>query len=323
VIWKRYNTVATGQIVFIESTAQGQEGHYFELCENAQAAQRMEAQLTPLDYRFHFFPWYREPEYALAPEGVVIPAGYSEYFHKLEATAGIKLSPAQQAWYYKKALVQLGDMKREYPSTPQEAFEGAVDGAYYAEQMAKAELDGRIGNHKAIADLPINTSWDIGVGDSTAIWFWQQQPGQICLVGYYENSGEGFPFYVRVLRDYATRLGWKYGEHLVPHDARVKEWGSGRTRIEELVEALDGVRLVTRSAVADGINACRAAADLLFRRGGMRGRNQAPQVLPQGLGRGARVLAGQAAPRLGKPWCRRLPRPRHVLAQGRRRAPQG
>jgi hypothetical protein len=253
------NTLETGQIAFIESTAMGREGHFHELCEAAAAKQRMGTPLTPLDFKFHFFPWWKHPDYRLPIHGaLVIPAEYARYFENLDTFHGIKLSPEQKYWYTKKADVQLGDMRREYPATPEEAFEASIEGAYYAEQLARAELDGRIGAHKPIPELAVNTAWDIGVGDSTAIWFWQQVPGKIGLVGYYENSGEGFPFYARVLQDYAMRLGWTYGEHLVPHDAKVKEWGSGRTRIEQLQEAVDGVRLVTRGTIPDGINAVRA-----------------------------------------------------------------
>src|SRR4029077_18963086 len=78
------NTVQAGQVVFIESTAEGQEGHFYDLCEQAQAKQRMGTSLTPLDFKFFFFPWWKASEYAINPEGVVIEEGYREYFEKLE-----------------------------------------------------------------------------------------------------------------------------------------------------------------------------------------------------------------------------------------------
>ena len=61
------NTVQAGQIVFIESTAEGREGHFYDLCEEAQAKQRMGTPLTPLDFKFNFFPWFRCPDYAIEP----------------------------------------------------------------------------------------------------------------------------------------------------------------------------------------------------------------------------------------------------------------
>ena len=130
--------------------------------------------------------------------------------------------------------------------------------------MAVAELQGRIGLHKALPDVPVNTAWDIGVGDENAIWFWQKMHGKIGLVGYYQNSGEGLPFYVAKLEEYRKRLGWSYGKHLLPHDAKVKEWGSGRTRVEQLIA--EGIRptLIPMHGVDDGINAVRATLPVCY-----------------------------------------------------------
>src|SRR5262249_51444524 len=153
----------------IESTAEGQEGHYYELCQQAQTKTRMGTPLTSLDFKFFFFPWWRNPEYELDHEGVAIAENYVRYFAKLAETQGIYLSPAKQAWYVKKAETQLSDMRREYPSTPEEAFEASIEGAYFADQMAAAELQGRIGKHRLLPGVPVNTAWDIGVGDYTSI----------------------------------------------------------------------------------------------------------------------------------------------------------
>lgn len=83
------NTVQAGQVVFIESTADGQEGHFFEHCEAAQAKQRMGMPLTPLDFKFFFYPWWRCADYQIDPDGVMIEEIYREYFDKLRDTAGI------------------------------------------------------------------------------------------------------------------------------------------------------------------------------------------------------------------------------------------
>ena len=218
----------------------------------------MGTRLTPLDFKFHFYPWWKEPSYELDPEGVVIGDDLQKYFEKLESCDAIQLSDAKRAWYAKKIETQLEDMKREYPSTPSEAFEASIEGAYYAEPLAKAELQGRIGSFKAVPELPVHTAWDLGVGDSTAIWFWQKQRGKIQLVAYYENSGEGLPHYVEALKDYQRRYGWQYSSHIVPHDAKVREFGTGRTRIEEMLGA--GIRPTVCAAhtVEDGINSVRA-----------------------------------------------------------------
>lgn len=257
------NTVQAGQIVFIESTAEGQEGHFYEICEQAQVLQRTGAKLTPLDFKFFFFPWWKSDEYELDPAGVVIPQTYQEYFYRLEAD-GIKLRPGQKAWYVKKAETQQGDMKREFPSTPREAFEASVEGAYYGEQMARAELEQRIGAHPPLDGVPVNTAWDLGVGDATAIWFWQQFRGKLGIVGYYRNTGEGAAHYAGKLQEYQKRKGWKYGRHYFPHDAKVKEWGAGRTRLESLTQLGIEPKLVPMHTVDDGINAVRQTLPVCY-----------------------------------------------------------
>lgn len=251
------NTVQSGQIIFIESTAEGQEGHFYELCESAQTMERTEQTLTPMDFKFMFFPWWREPGYVLIANDVPIPAYHAEYFDRLKSGHGIILTPEQKAWYVKKAEQQQEDMKREYPSTPVEAFEASVEGAYYGRQMAEAEQQKRIGLFVFDPSLPVHTVWDIGVGDTNSIWLFQILRGQIRIVGYYGNSGEGAPHYVQWLKERAARLRYRYGDHWLPHDAKVREWGSGRSRVETLISLGITPRLVPDHTIDDGINAAR------------------------------------------------------------------
>ncbi|HXI99193.1 MAG TPA: terminase, partial [Gemmatimonadaceae bacterium] len=90
------NTIQAGQIIFIESTGEGQEGHYFELTEAARSKERSGTPLTPLDFKFHFFPWWKDPDYAMDPRDVVVPAEYVAYFAKIAKNHGIVLTPAQK-----------------------------------------------------------------------------------------------------------------------------------------------------------------------------------------------------------------------------------
>jgi len=251
------NTIQAGQLIFIESTAEGQEGHFAELSFAAQAKARAGTALTPLDFKFHFFPWWKSPDYRLDPEGVTIPDGYVRYFNTLAEKHGIALDAWQRAWYSKKAEVQAADMKREYPSTPEEAFEAVVEGAYYGDQMAAAETQGRIGEFPALPGVPVNTVWDIGVGDYTAIWFFQMVAGKPRVVGFFKNSGEGMPYYVGELKRLSAERGWAYGDHYLPHDVAVKEWGTGKTRIEQLQAHGIRVRRVPALSLEDGIEAVR------------------------------------------------------------------
>jgi hypothetical protein len=155
-------------------------------------------------------------------------------------------------------------MKREFPSTPEEAFEAAVEGAYYGELLAAAELQGRIAAFPASEDHPVHTAWDIGRHDYTAIWFWQRLPRRIRVVGYLQNTGEGMPFYAEECRKLYEARGWrrKDGVDFVPHDARVTEWGSDRSRIEQMVAKRLRPCIPTELDLADGINAVRAIVPL-------------------------------------------------------------
>lgn len=116
------NTVHAGQIINVESTARGKLGLFYEISEDSQALQRLGGPLGALDYKFHFFPWWRHPGYSL--DETPAHGGLDEYFGSLEPH-GIHLTEGQKAWYIKKAKTQKASMKAEFPSTPEEAFEGA------------------------------------------------------------------------------------------------------------------------------------------------------------------------------------------------------
>lgn len=257
------NTVQAGQWITIESTAEGQEGDFYAQCQESQSLARVGGRLTTLDFKFFFFPWWKEPGYRLSDEdadGVVITAEFQKYFDELKTQHGIVLDAGQQAWYVKKAASQLGDMKREYPSTADEAFSASVEGSYYGAWIEAAETQGRIGTFAAEPGIPVHTAWDIGVGDSTAIWFWQRLHKEVRVVGYFEASGEGVPFYAETIKKLYKDNGWTREKAIdfVPHDARVKEWGSGKTRLEELIDAGFRPKIATEMSIDDGINAVRA-----------------------------------------------------------------
>lgn len=209
-----FNTVQVGQSITIESTAEGQSGDFYEMCQKAQQKQEAGSALTALDFKFHFSPWFTSDEYRLDPEGVVITAEMQKYFSKVEADCGVVLDPWQRAWYVKKAEQQGEDMKREYPSSAKEAFEVSVEGSYLSTQMTVMRKQGRICKIPVL-DAPVYTTWDLGYNDSMAITFWQDVGMERRAIDFYENSGEGFGHYARVLQE----RGYNYQRHYMPHDA--------------------------------------------------------------------------------------------------------
>lgn len=257
-----FEAVGIGNSITIESTAEGRQGYFYEYCEESQKLAKLNKYPNVLEFKFHFFSWWLRDEYRLIGD---IAEPLKTYFTELEAKHGITLDDQQKAWYSAKWKV-LGDkMKQEYPSTPDEAFAQSVEGAYYASQFAKIYADGRIcpplGN-----DSPVHTAWDIGVGDSTSIWFYQRIGNEIHLVDYYENSGEGLQHYMKVL----DGKGYKYGEHWGPHDIQNREFGSGaRSRQELAREGFDiggkrvslNFQVVPKKSIDDGIEDARRMLD--------------------------------------------------------------
>jgi hypothetical protein len=132
------NAVAPGQYVFIESTAEGREGYFYEMVKEAQKIKDADKKLTPLDFKMHFFPWMVDISSRIDSEGIVIPNDLSAYFNALEVKLGARLDSEQRAWYAKRALTQGEDMKREFPSTSNEAFESSNEGLYYGRQISEA-----------------------------------------------------------------------------------------------------------------------------------------------------------------------------------------
>ena len=177
------NTLSAGQFCFIESTAEGRDGNFYEMCRKAQEARDLKKPLSKLDFKFFFFPWYRCPEYVLTPSAS-IPLDLTRYFDTLKETHGVTLSAQQKAWYVAKQSTQRDDMKREMPSTPEEAWETSAQGAYYASELAKARQQDRIGNVPYDEEVPVHTAWDLGFGDSTAIWFFQICGKEIHVIDY-------------------------------------------------------------------------------------------------------------------------------------------
>lgn len=129
-----------------------------------------------------------------------------------------------------------------------------ADGAYYATEMRLANEEGRLGVVSYDRAVGVVTAWDLGVGDSTSIWFAQFVGQEVRLIDYYECSGVGLDHYAKVLAD----KGYHYESHILPHDVRVRELGTGKSRLETL-EALrvTPVVIAPQLGVDDGIQASR------------------------------------------------------------------
>lgn len=263
---KRAREIVTGAIpalapdgfLFVESTAEGREGPYFDMCDESR--KRIGHPHKPLEEKFHFFPWFTRDEYEADPEGIAVSDKEREYFEGVERKAGIVLSAAKRAWYVLTRRRLGADMKREYPSTPDEAFEASNEGAWYREQFDLIRLESRICRVPYERSVPVNTFWDLGQNDTNAIWFHQQVGPEHRFLRFYENNGKTLDHYVQYMHDTGYVLGW----HYLPHDATHKRLMSGyqNKSVEMMLRDLLVENIVVVPRIHDvtvGINQTRMA----------------------------------------------------------------
>lgn len=133
------------------------------------------------------------------------------------------------------------------------SFEGAMSGSYYGKLLNKIIIEKRITRVPIDESLKIHTAWDLGVGDATAIWFFQLGQMDIRLVDYYEATGEGLNHYIKVLQD----KKYVYGQHFAPHDIKVRELTTGKSRLEIARTLGVTFTVVSDLSIDDGIDASR------------------------------------------------------------------
>jgi hypothetical protein len=133
------------------------------------------------------------------------------------------------------------------------SFDAAVEGSYYGQMLNELE------EKKHMQEIPREeisrtfTAWDLGMGDSTSIWVAQLVGSEVRLLDYYENHGVGLDHYVKWIKD----NDYLKAEHILPHDVRVRELGTGKSRLEMLEEAGLQVKIAPRMGLDDGIQAVR------------------------------------------------------------------
>ena len=133
------------------------------------------------------------------------------------------------------------------------SFDAAVEGSYYGTMLNELE------DKKHMQEIPREelsrtfTAWDLGMGDSTSIWVAQLVGTEVRLIDYYENHGVGLDHYVKWIKD----NDYSKAEHILPHDVRVRELGTGKSRLEMLEDSGLEVKIAPRMGLDDGIQAVR------------------------------------------------------------------
>jgi phage terminase large subunit len=141
----------------------------------------------------------------------------------------------------------------QYLQEYQCSFDAAVRGAYYGKEMALAEEEKRLCRvpHEKSADT--FAAWDLGIGDSTAIWVFQIIGREWHFIRHHEANGVGLDHYV----DWIKSLPFAVHEHILPHDADARELQTGKSRVEFLEERGFRCRVLPRADVDTGIDAAR------------------------------------------------------------------
>jgi phage terminase large subunit len=142
------------------------------------------------------------------------------------------------------------------------SFNAAILGAFYAHEMAQVRKEGRVTDVDAVAGRLVHRAWDLGMRDSTAIWWFQVVGTQVYLLDWYSASGVGLEHYADEIEKRHKSHGWAHGNDYVPHDAKVRELGTGRTRVETMKGLGLAPLLAPNETVLDGINAARRTLPL-------------------------------------------------------------
>jgi hypothetical protein len=147
----------------------------------------------------------------------------------LATEKGPTITALERAMHDDRALVAQGVMSQdEFDQEWYLSAEAAIKGAWFGNEMAAALKEGRISRVPYDPALPVDTDWDLGVDDATAIWFSQSlRSREVRLIDYYEASGEGVQHYIKLL----SQKPYVYGKHYPPHDVTVREFGAeGKSR---------------------------------------------------------------------------------------------
>lgn len=169
----------------------------------------------------------------------------------------IKLNWEDNPWFPDVLARERDDLKVRDPDAYLNVWEGHcrqnLEGAIYAEQLRLAQEDGRITNVPVDKLKPVNVYWDLGWADHTSMWFEQTIGMEVRIIDYFQDQLKPLSYYLGILQ----QKGYIYNTMYLPHDAKAKSLGTGKS-IEEMIRSNGfSVQLVPKLSVEDGINATR------------------------------------------------------------------
>ncbi len=239
----------------IESTSQGCSGEFYDMCMIANGQEPR----SNKEWKLHFYNWQWDDEklgyYKDKKLREYKDFDQGEKFE--EYAARHKLTLLEMNYYYDMWISMSKNwnaLKREYPTTVEEAFEAIAEGTYYGETIGRMERDGQIGIVPWDKSLKVHTVWDLGVGKNMVVGFFQREQltNQIRMIDYMEGEmSDGLAEIIpRVLKK-----PYLYGKHFGPHDLETTDIGSGQTRRSTARKLGLNFTIVPDYKLEDGINA--------------------------------------------------------------------
>ena len=244
--------VPTSGRVDIESTSQGASGEFYDMFMESWG----EEAKSPQQYKAHFYNWTWDDEELESIQA--IPFAEMQQGDKFKEYAEKhKLTDVQITYYYLKWLSlnkKWNALKREYPTTPEEAFDAVSEGTFFGETIGLMQQNGQIGVYPHQRGLKVHTVWDLGVGKNMRVGFFQKDDtiNRIRMVDHLVGEGsEGLPEIITKV----SKKPYAYGKHFGPHDLEATDIGTGKTRTEMAKGLGLNFTLVPEYSLEDGINA--------------------------------------------------------------------
>jgi len=256
-----------GLPVIIESTAEGRSNMFYDMWTQADSHT---GNLAPKDLKTVFLSWVNDPDCSISVPQLLnkeaddyfdlLSVEYSNYF-------GVPLVLRdEQKWWWVSQLREFSFnmemMGQEYPGWPEEAFAATKDGTYWA-KLYRGEVlaKGQVRDELYEPALPVDVAIDLGMNDTMVLVFFQMHGTELRVIDEYHNSGEGILHYVNVMKS----LPYRYRTVYLPHDAVVKELGTGKSRLSIFRDLGVPARLLVRTkSVVNDIELVRKAIPYMW-----------------------------------------------------------
>lgn len=252
--------VAPGNTVIIESTAEG-DNLFKSMWDTA--IQHF-GDLSGRDFLPVFLSWIDDPD-CMEQRKQSISDKQAKYFERVEKEIGYSLSDEQKWFWVAKYRELADDIYQEYPSTPIEAFMANKEGAYYA----KLYLTWIKGFKREIPNLydknlDVQVAVDLGMNDTNVLTIFQEYTDGMRIIDEVYDSGEPISYYTNILKEkpYFNNI-----THIIlPHDAKVTEQTSGKSREQVYAEELPNasITVLPRTSRSEGIEVVRQLMKRLY-----------------------------------------------------------